>query len=75
MREALAGKILVDVVVPLDEADAKKMAMPSEGSAVAPQRLKSPWLIPWVQTQYGLSRVGKARRILSRHARSDASAA
>lgn len=34
LREALAGKILVDVVVPLDEADAKKMAMPAEGSAV-----------------------------------------
>lgn len=34
LRAPLAGKILVDVVVPLDEADAKKMKMPPEGSAV-----------------------------------------
>ena len=34
LRESLAGKILVDVVVPLDEEDAKKMKMPPEGSAV-----------------------------------------
>lgn len=34
LKEALRGKILVDVVVPLDETDAKKMKMPAEGSAV-----------------------------------------
>jgi NADPH-dependent F420 reductase len=33
IKPALSGKILVDVVVPLDESDAKKMAMPPEGSA------------------------------------------
>ncbi len=34
LKDALMGKILVDVVVPLDETDPKKMAMPAEGSAV-----------------------------------------
>lgn len=33
LKPALAGKILVDIVVPLAEGDPKKVAMPPEGSA------------------------------------------
>lgn len=33
LRPHLAGKILVDVAVPLDEKDPKRVAMPREGSA------------------------------------------
>ncbi|WP_282025409.1 NADPH-dependent F420 reductase [Limimaricola cinnabarinus] len=33
LKPALAGKILVDIVVPLSEGDPKKVSMPPEGSA------------------------------------------
>ncbi|MCY4259302.1 MAG: NADPH-dependent F420 reductase [Rhodobacteraceae bacterium] len=33
LKEALAGKIVIDIVVPLREGDPKKVAMPPEGSA------------------------------------------
>lgn len=40
LREQLAGKVLVDIVVPLAEGDPKSVAMPPEGSATeAAQRL------------------------------------
>ncbi|MEM9247831.1 MAG: NADPH-dependent F420 reductase [Pseudomonadota bacterium] len=43
LRGALAGKILVDIVVPLAEGDPKKVDMPPEGSATeAAQALLGP---------------------------------
>ncbi|MEL6233581.1 MAG: NADPH-dependent F420 reductase [Pseudomonadota bacterium] len=43
IKDGLAGKILVDIVVPLKEGDAKKVDMPPEGSATeAAQALLGP---------------------------------
>ena len=43
VKDALAGKILIDIVVPLKEGDPKKVSMPPEGSATeAAQALLGP---------------------------------
>ncbi|MEM8789129.1 MAG: NADPH-dependent F420 reductase [Pseudomonadota bacterium] len=43
LKDRLAGKVLVDLVVPLKEGDPKKVAMPPEGSATeAAQALLGP---------------------------------
>lgn len=57
IRDGLAGKILVDIVVPLKEGDPKKVDMPPEGSATeAAQALLGPD-IPVVGALHNVSAV------------------
>ncbi|SDF38947.1 NADPH-dependent F420 reductase [Limimaricola pyoseonensis] len=57
LKPALAGKILVDIVVPLAEGDPKKVAMPPEGSATeAAQALLGPE-IPVIGALHNVSAV------------------
>ncbi len=57
LRDSLAGKIVIDIVVPLKSGDPKKVTMPPEGSATeAAQAILGPE-IPVVGTLHNVSAV------------------